>query len=517
MVRKVYRMEPMRWCRWIAQPRLLAGLTLLVALVPAWLAVVTYRDARQKDERVFETTADVLGRHLRDMFERDAYIPREVRIRAAALDDDSLRKGKMNPTFPWMEKMPPLLAMGYAEWVDGKLIVRWKSAERVPVVQIGDDLTAIPGVVAALKVPQTDRSPVAGCVTAQRWMILLLPLSGIEKESAPRGCIVAWIDLNLSCRDISAQLIRDEVLSATPLVGDEPVRAETRRVEVRILGAAWTAEIARGARFSLQYGAPPPWFTFIAVGLSAVPLLVLASFAGRSAKLRAALTAEQEVASQQRFFTQSVSHEFRTPLGIILSGAELLDRYADRLTPERRSEVLAEIKDNTRLMTEMVEGVLLLGRIESGKFACTRHSVDLAEFSQGVVRKVSATAAGAAISVSAPTGEVMVDAAVLGSILENLLSNAVKYSPRGKAVSLSVVAETERLIFTVRDEGIGMPATEIPRVCDPFHRCKNVGDIPGTGLGLAIARRCAELHGGTLHIESAEGRGTTVKVTISTQ
>jgi hypothetical protein len=68
----------------------------------------------------------------------------------------------------------------------------------------------------------------------------------------------------------------------------------------------------------------------------------------------------------------------------------------------------------------------------------------------------------------------------------------------------------------VRDEGIGIPAEDLPRVCDPFHRCGNVGETPGSGLGLAIAHRAASLHGGTLKIESIEGRGTTATITIPT-
>ena len=66
----------------------------------------------------------------------------------------------------------------------------------------------------------------------------------------------------------------------------------------------------------------------------------------------------------------------------------------------------------------------------------------------------------------------------------------------------------------IRDEGIGIPADEIARVCDPFHRGANVGDAPGAGLGLAITQRCVALHGGTLRVESIEGQGTTMTVTL---
>ena len=503
----------MKWFNFIARPRLLAGLTLAFALVPVWLAVVTYRDARHKDEQVFLTTARVVGHHFQNEFERDAYLPRELRNRGRSLDDAALRAGKMMPVFAsrsWMERLPHVLSLGYAELVDGKLILRWKSEERVPTMTLGDDLTAIPGVRAAMAVPQSDPSPVAASITPEKRMLILAAHPGIGNESAIRGYMVGWIDLNLACQDQTIPQIRDGVLSAKPLIGNEPPRADTHRVELRILGAAWTAEISRGPHFSQQYGAPPPWFTFIAVGLSAVPLLLLASLAGRSAKLRAELGAERELVRQQRFFTQSVSHEFRTPLGIILSGADLLESYADKLAPERRAELLTEIKDNTRHMTEMVERVLLLGRIESSRLPCEREPVNVAELCRDIVRKL---AAEGRVTITAPDCEANLDASILGSILGNLLSNAVKYSGE-KPVTLSASMESGRLIFIVRDEGIGIPAQDVARVCEPFHRSGNVGEVPGTGLGLAIVQRCAELHGGTLSIASTVGSGTTATVTI---
>jgi signal transduction histidine kinase len=254
---------------------------------------------------------------------------------------------------------------------------------------------------------------------------------------------------------------------------------------------------------------------FIAVALSAVPLVILASLAGRSTKLRATLAAEREIMQQHRQFAQSVSHEFRTPLGIILSGADLLESYGEKLTPERVSEVLTEIKDNTERMNEMVERLLLLGSIESNKLQCEREMVNVAAICREIARRNTTVNPGAVVvSVNAPDLDAMLDTTLLDSVLGNLLSNAVKYSAPGALVTLDAQVKNERILFTVRDEGIGIPKEDAARVFDPFHRCGNVGDKPGTGLGLAIAQRCAELHGGTLQIESTEGHGTMATVSI---
>lgn len=507
----------MKKVRWIEQSRLLALLALVFALVPAWLAVRTYRDGRQKDALVYQTTVKVLAEQLLRSFERHTYLPREVRQQARHLDEAALLAGKMLPTFPWQERLPHLLAMGYARREEGRLVLRWLSNQRVPVAVLGDDLRRLNGVTDALKgAPPSDPFATMGCMIDHERMLVLLTIPGAAPASEPRGYIVAWIDLASLCRDRELELIRDDVLSATPQATMHSSSDNQSFVPVSDGAATWVARIQRGTGFD-KYGAPTPWLTFIAVGLSTLPLLLLASLAGRSARLSASLEAEREVLRQQRFFTQSVSHEFRTPLGIIQSGADLLDQYAGHLTAERRREVLDEIRDNTRQMTAMVEQVLLLGRMEAGGTTCQRERVSLFAVCEEAAQRVTKAAGGECrIEVRAPKREVMLDPLLIGSLLENVLGNAVKYSQPDKAVMLEAATTDECTTLIVRDEGMGIPASELPRVCDPFHRCGNVGATPGTGLGLAIASRCAALHGGSLNIESVEGKGTTVTISIPT-
>lgn len=490
----------MRWLQLCAHPRLLAVLAFAFALVPAWLAVVTYRDAREKDTRLFQTSAEVLGEQLQHGFERNTYYLGIIRGQAEGLDDAALASGRVESGFDWKAKLPHLLAYAYVEQAGGKAIIRWKSEQRVPLPLVGDEIVTNPAVAAQSINLDAHRT------------LLLLPVLR-PKERTVRGYVAGWVDIGALCRDDTMPLLRDAVLTAKQLAPGEAAPEGATRVEIHDSRAPWVAAIARGPHFSQEYGAPAPWLAFLAAGVSAVPLLVLSTLAGRAGKLRSALAVEREITEQQRFFTQSVSHEFRTPLGVILSGADLLDRYAGHLTPGRRAEVLAEIKDNTRQMVDMVEGLLLLGRIESGKPGCHPQTLDIAAMCGDIARRINATATGA-ITVTAPQGEALLDAALLGSVLGNLLSNAVKYSPPGSPVSLSAALENAGVTFIVRDQGAGIPADELPRVCDPFHRCENVGETPGTGLGLAIARRCAELHGGTLKIESTAGTGTVATVTI---
>jgi signal transduction histidine kinase len=510
----------MNWLHRLARPRLLAALAFAFALVPALLAVVTYRDAREKDERLFQTSAQVLAEQLQHRFERNTYFLGIMRGQAVALDDAALAGGRMVPEMDWQARLPQLLAFAYVEQTQESAVIRWKSDECVSLPRVGDVISMNAAIskkentaemAAAVRQKQTMDSlfPTLSIMQEDRRTLILLPVPS-QKERGVRGYVAGWVDTAALCGDADMPLLRDAVLTARPLVPGEAIPEGALRVDILDSRSRWTAAIARGPRFSQQYGAPAPWLAFLAVGVSAVPLLVLSALAGRAGKLLAALAAEREITEQQRFFTQSVSHEFRTPLGVILSGADLLDRYADHLTPVRRAEILAEIKDNTRQMTDMVEGVLQLGRIESGKLDCIPRPVNIAGLCRDITRKIAA----GAITVTAPEREAMLDATLIGSVLGNLLSNAVKYSPPGSPVSFISSLENDRITFTVRDQGNGISADELPRVCDPFHRCKNVGEIPGTGLGLAIALRCAELHGGTLKIESNTGSGTTATVTI---
>jgi signal transduction histidine kinase len=235
------------------------------------------------------------------------------------------------------------------------------------------------------------------------------------------------------------------------------------------------------------------------------------------AELARALEVEKELSQLRSRFVSMVSHEFRTPLGIIMSAAEILRKYADRLTPERRVEHLQEISDATKHMSGMMEQVLLLGRVESGRVAFRPTPLDLAALCRKLADEQFSAANGRCpIQFSAGTlnGAAAGDEGLLRQIFTNLLSNAVKYSPAGSAVEFSLEQSKQDAVFTVRDHGIGIPAAEATRLFTAFHRCANVGEIPGTGLGLLIVKRCVELHGGQITFESREGNGTTFTVRL---
>jgi len=230
-----------------------------------------------------------------------------------------------------------------------------------------------------------------------------------------------------------------------------------------------------------------------------------------------ALATERELNALKTRFVSIVSHEFRTPLGIIMSAVELLRNYQDRLPAPKRDELHADIYGSTRQMAGLMEQVLVLGRVEGGRLEFKPKPVDLAALCEKLAdESLSATGHRCQIDlrIDGPLGGTQGDEALLRHLFSNLLSNAVKYSPAGSTVEFSVRRDGADAVFSVRDRGIGIPETHLPHLFEPFRRASNVGETPGTGLGMLIVKRCVELQSGRIEIQSKVGEGTTVMVSL---
>jgi signal transduction histidine kinase len=225
------------------------------------------------------------------------------------------------------------------------------------------------------------------------------------------------------------------------------------------------------------------------------------------------LQVQRELNRLKSNFVSMVSHEFRTPLGVIQSSAEILQAYFDRLKTEKRTEHLAEIVQSTTRMKDLMEEVLLLSRVDSGRMECKPALLDLRSLAQRVCAELeSSTERRCPIHFeehALDDAPARVDERLLTIVLSNLLSNAVKYSPAGLPVQLSIRRAPQEVIFEISDHGMGIPEVDQQYLFSTFHRGSNVGHILGTGLGLTIVKRCAELHGATVSFTSTEGRGTT--------
>lgn len=241
------------------------------------------------------------------------------------------------------------------------------------------------------------------------------------------------------------------------------------------------------------------------------------SLVGRIWTLRE-VTADRRLERLRDAFVAAVSHELRTPLTSVSGFLELLGDEEDSLAPTGRKYLIAARRGTARLQ-RIVEDLLLVAQIEADRLTLDREPIDLARLAAAAVDAARTAAAdkqiGITVNVDGPL-PLDGDAARLRQVLDNLLSNAIKYTPAGGAVVLSTTDCDGQRRIELSDNGIGVPHDELGQLFSRFYRASTAtrSAIPGTGLGLVIARAIVEGHDGTISIESCEGEGTRVKVTL---
>jgi PAS domain S-box-containing protein len=221
----------------------------------------------------------------------------------------------------------------------------------------------------------------------------------------------------------------------------------------------------------------------------------------------------------------ALSHDLKNPLSIVKGYAQMarqvLRKEGDPLL-ERVSPSLEKIEGVVNRMTGQINELLELTRAQADRpITLQRGAADLVALARQVVTEYQRSNPEHRIRLESavPSLPLSADVPRLERVLDNLLSNAVKFSPRGGDVFVQIEREDDalgaRAVVRVRDHGLGIPAADLPRVFDLFHRAGNVAEaIPGTGIGLASVRQIVELHGGTIDVESTEGEGTTFIVRL---
>jgi PAS domain S-box-containing protein len=235
------------------------------------------------------------------------------------------------------------------------------------------------------------------------------------------------------------------------------------------------------------------------------------------AELLRTLARAKELGQLRSNFVSMVSHEFRTPLGIIQSSAEILEDYLDQLGPAEREDHLQSIRNNTRRMAGIMEEVLLIGSFDAGKMEFKPAPLELRGFMERLMDEVLSAAGRRCpiqLSLSEMPAEIQADERLLQHFFTNLLTNAVKYSNAGSPVVVEIAPVGGEIVCGIRDQGIGIPEADREWLFNAFHRGHNVDDRPGTGLGLVIVKRCVDLHCGKINVESKLGEGTVVTVRL---
>jgi len=233
--------------------------------------------------------------------------------------------------------------------------------------------------------------------------------------------------------------------------------------------------------------------------------------------LRRALDAEKQLNQLKSQIISVVSHEYRTPLTVILSSSEMLSRYRQRLSDAKQEQHLGRIKSAVEHLTALVEDVLFINQAELNKLEFKPESIDIISFTQELVSQLQVGREDnyrLTLGNQGNCGHFHGDVKLFRQIVTNLVSNAIKYSPKGGTVGINLNCEGSQIRLQVSDSGIGIPHEDQAKLFKSFNRASNVGTISGTGLGLSIVKKCVELHGGKITLTSEVGVGTTFTVTL---
>ncbi len=233
-----------------------------------------------------------------------------------------------------------------------------------------------------------------------------------------------------------------------------------------------------------------------------------------------ALRKQGELNAMKSRFVAMASHEFRTPLALIQEATEHLSLHHELLRAEDRINQLDHIDDAVERMTRMLENVLLIGRSDSGKIEFKPRLLPFTDWCMALVDELRSSMAAQfqqiqlVLDLPAKTQRFWLDDTLLRNMVSQLLGNALKFSSAGSSIWFSAKADEQQLTFSIKDQGIGVPAEDVPHLFESFRRASNVGSIPGTGLGLAIVKDSVTWHHGSISVSSEPGRGSCFTVTL---
>ncbi|MFM2225416.1 MAG: hypothetical protein RJA07_1618 [Bacteroidota bacterium] len=228
-------------------------------------------------------------------------------------------------------------------------------------------------------------------------------------------------------------------------------------------------------------------------------------------ELHNALEKERVLNEMKSRFVSMASHEFRTPLATILSSLSLVKKYGELKEDEKQATHINKIKLSINNLTDILNDVLSVSKLDEGKISYSPEEFELEEFVKETVTDLQGLTKSEQKIIYQHKGKSLVwlDKKVLRHVLFNLVSNAIKFSEENKKISVSTSLQNKNLELLVSDEGMGIPKADQEHLFERFFRGRNVTNIQGTGLGLNIVGKYTELMNGTIDFKSVENKGTT--------
>jgi len=233
-------------------------------------------------------------------------------------------------------------------------------------------------------------------------------------------------------------------------------------------------------------------------------------------ELAESLQKEKDLGDLKTRFVSTVSHEFRTPLGAILSSSYLLNQYIERRDFEKCARHIGKITESVKHMSSMLEDLLSLGKLEEGLIQAKPDEFDFEKFMVELAAEMQELAKpGQKLILEAPGIKLVnSDKRLIKNVLLNLIGNAIKFSEENTNIYISCSIDSGLLSIAVKDSGIGISEEDKEHLFERFFRAHNAANIQGTGLGLHIISKYLELLGGRISIESELDKGSVFTITI---
>jgi two-component system phosphate regulon sensor histidine kinase PhoR len=232
------------------------------------------------------------------------------------------------------------------------------------------------------------------------------------------------------------------------------------------------------------------------------------------------LTEVRNLQTTRRELIGNISHEFRTPLAGIKAMAETL-RNGTIDDKEAAKDFLVRIDDEVERLTQIVAELTELSRIETGQVELRLEPVDLNQIIEEIIIQLSPQVERQQLSIdkelTTDMPSVQVDKDRIRQTIVNLVHNAIKFTDPGGRITVSTQADGDSVTVAISDTGVGIAKSDLPHVFERFYKGDRARSGAGTGMGLAIAKHVIEAHGGSIRVQSQEGKGSTFSLNLPTK
>lgn len=234
-------------------------------------------------------------------------------------------------------------------------------------------------------------------------------------------------------------------------------------------------------------------------------------------KLRDALQTEREISELKSRLTTNISHEFRTPLASIQLSTDIIKRYEDRITSERRMQHIDRIQEQVAHLTSIIDTVLHIDHIQTIGRRIQPEMIHTHRFVGEIIQEMGLLSHDTHTFIIDFENEACVmlaDPNLLRQMISNLVDNAIKFTPEGGEIRLSMALQGEECVLRLQDNGIGIPESDQPYIFHTFYRGSNAVNVPGMGLGMVLIKQAVEAHNGQITFESVPNERTIFTVRL---